>query len=93
MTPRKAIYTEAERKARKSAQNSEWNKENTVVVNMRMSPEDKAIFEQYANWKGERYLSRMFRNCVERCMREDGWTYDPTLNVEGDQDQPGETEE
>lgn len=82
MTPRKAIYTDDELRLRRSAQSQQYNKSKTVLVNIRMLPEDKAIFEQYAAWKGERHLSRVFRNCVEYCMCLDGWTYNPDLKPE-----------
>lgn len=76
MAPRKAIYTPEEAKARAYAQNAQWQKENTTTVNIRMSPEDKAIFAAYAEYKGQA-VARMFRQCAETCMRLDGWTYQP----------------
>ena len=85
MAPRKAIYTPEEAKARKIANTSQWQKENTVVTNIRTTPEDKAIYEAYAQYKGLA-LSRMFRQCAEVCMRLDGWTYQPKAGTE---DQPG----
>lgn len=85
MTPRKAIYTPDEAKAKAYARQQEWNKENTTTVNIRMSPEDKAIFSAYAEYKGQA-IARMFRQCAEVCMRLDGWTYQPEA---GQEDQPG----
>ena len=89
MTPRQATLTEAERKARKMANTAQWQKENTVTVNLRMRPEDRAIYEAYAQKKGLA-LSRMFRACAEVCMRTDGWTYQPETGKEGKTDQSEE---
>lgn len=89
MTPRQATLTEAERKARKMANTAQWQKENTVTVNLRMRPEDRAIYEAYAQEKGLA-LSRMFRACAEACMRADGWTYQPEAETEGKADQAEE---
>ena len=93
MTPRKATYTPEEAKQRQLAQIAAYNKEKTTTINLRMPHMDKAIYEQYQAWKGEKHLATMIRQCVERCMRLDGWTYDPTLAAEDSQDQQGETEE
>ena len=93
MTPRQATLTEAERKARKMANTAQWQKENTVTVNLRMRPEDRVIYEAYAQEKGLA-LSRMFRACAEACMRADGWTYQPEAGqgteTEGKADQAEE---
>lgn len=88
MAPRKAIYTPEEAKRRQLESRKKYNDENTVIVKIRMQHMDKAIYEQYQAWKGEKHFATMIRQCVERCMRLDGWTYDPTLAAEGDQDQP-----
>lgn len=96
MAPRKAIYTPEELKARQQQQREQWNKENTTTVNIRMSPEDKAIFAAYAEYKGMP-VARMLRACAEACMRADGWTYQPEEGQgaeaqagEGKEDQAGE---
>lgn len=77
MTPRKATYTPEEAKARHLEQIATYNKENTTTINLRMPHLNKAIYEQYRAWKGIKGLATMVRVCVERCMRLDGWTYQP----------------
>lgn len=90
MTPRKAIYTPEEAKARAEEQKAEYKARNAYVsMKISLPARDKAIYEQYAKYKGLK-VARMFRNCAEACMRLDGWTYDPTLAAEVDQDQPAD---
>lgn len=73
----KPKYTQDEAKARHYARNAAWNKENTTTINIRILPIDKARYAAYAQCMGLP-LATMMRTCVERCIVDDNWTWEPT---------------
>lgn len=90
MSPRKAIYTPEEAKARAEEQKAQYKERNEYVsMKITLPARDKAIYAAYAEWKGLP-VARMFRQCAEACMRLDGWTYQHEAEQEaGKEDQAG----
>ena len=77
---RKRIYTPEEAKARKAQAANERNKLK-AQLNLKLWPSDKARWQAYARSIGfaekDGFIA-MLSACVERCILEDGWTWEPT---------------
>lgn len=73
---KKSKYSPDEARARRNERNIAWNKENTTTINIRILPIDKARYAAYAEHMGLP-LATMMRACVEQCIINDGWTWEP----------------
>ena len=80
---RKAIYSPEESKKRQADRVAQWQKDNTTCINIRLTKPGKARLVAYAEWKGLP-VATMLRECAERCMVVDGWTYTSPDDVSTD---------
>jgi len=63
------------------AQN-EWRKNHKqVFAQVAVTEETKSEWKAYAESQGLP-LGTMIRQCIARCMQEDGWVYDPNQTDE-----------
>lgn len=73
---RKPIYSPDEAKARQYKRQSAWSREHMTTINIRLLPIDKARYAAYAAHVGLP-LATMMRACVEQCIIDDNWTWEP----------------
>lgn len=77
---RPAIYTPEEAKQRKIDRANAHNR-NKTSIDLKVWPSHKARWKAYAKHLGfgdRDAFAGMIGACVERCILEDGWTWEPT---------------